>query len=164
MDLFFSVKVKIFIDRSFFFIIFQLQNLIGNISIYENKFFNRKEVVTMTSSQKSKCEDIINAATVAAGATGLAPIPGSDAGPLLAIQVTMIVALADVFNLAFSKAYAWNLAKTQLAEQGGKYVAGQIAGIIPVVGTIAKGSVAAGFTRALGWSVAEDFALQSQNR
>lgn len=115
----------------------------------------------MTYSQKNKCEDIINTATLAAGATGITPIPGSDAAPLAAIQVTMILALSDVFDVMFTKNCAMNLAKNAIAENIGKYTVSQILGIIPFLGNAAKGAVAATITNELGWNVARDFDRQS---
>ena len=114
----------------------------------------------MTYAQRKECEDIIEVATVAAGATGFLPIPGSDAGPLAAIQVTMILALSDVFDVMFTKNCAINLAKNAIAENIGKYTVAQFLGWIPFGGNAIKGTVAATITNKLGWNVARDFDYQ----
>lgn len=116
----------------------------------------------MTNEQKNKCGDIIDIAVVAAGATGFSPIPGSDAGPIVAVQTTMILALSEVFDVTFTKSCAINLAKTTIAENVGKYAAGQLIGLIPFGGNLIKGAIAAGITENLGWHVAKDFDRQSK--
>ncbi len=115
----------------------------------------------MTDSQRSDCDDIITTATIAAGAVGLSPIPGSDSAPLIAIQTTMILSLSGVFDMTFTKANAINLAKTFIAENIGKYAVSQVMGLIPFAGSAIKGAVAAKITESLGWQVARDFDRQS---
>ena len=111
----------------------------------------------MTKEQKEKCEVIINTAMVSAGAIGgLSLIPGSDAGPLVGIQTTMILAISSVFGVTFTKSCAINLAKTAIAENLGKYAVSQLIGWLPV-GNFVKGGVAAAITNELGWEVARDF-------
>lgn len=116
----------------------------------------------MTSEQRDKCEDIIHLAAVATGATGLSPIPGSDAGPIIAVQTTMILSLSEVFDVTFTKSCAVNLAKTAIAEHIGKYTVSQILGIFPGLGNLAKGTIAATITESLGWQVANEFDRQSR--
>ena len=52
----------------------------------------------------------------------MSPIPGSDAGPIIAVQTTMILSLSEVFDVTFTKSCAVNLAKTAIAEHIGKYI------------------------------------------
>ena len=118
----------------------------------------------MTISEKTQCENIIHTAALAAGATGISPIPGSDSVPLAAIQTTMILALSAVFKVTFTKECALNLAKQQMAEHIGKYAVSQFIGIIPGLGSIVKGGVAVAITETLGWEVAYYFGRMNERR
>lgn len=116
----------------------------------------------MTESQNTKCHAIIHTASASAAAVGALPIPGSDCVPLVAIQTTMIIALGEVFNIKFTKSYAESLAKTALAEQAGKYIAGQLLKLIPFAGSATNAAIAAAITEAIGWEIADDFDERSK--
>ena len=85
----------------------------------------------------------------------------SDAVPITAAQIGMIVALGKAFDITLSQAAAKSIASVTLAQQAGRAVASSILKMIPGAGTIAGGivgaSTAAALTEALGWVVADDF-------
>ena len=111
----------------------------------------------MTNLQKERCHEIIHTAATAAGGIGLSPIPGSDIVPLVALQTTMILALGKVFNVKIEESYAKSLAKTAIAGQVGKLVAGQLLKLIPGFGSVANAGVAFSVTELLGWDTVDDF-------
>ena len=115
----------------------------------------------MTDDQKEKCQYIIHSAAAGAAAIGFIPIPGADIAPISAIQVTMLISLARVFNVSITKNLAEESAKTFLVGQTGKVLAGQFAKLIPIIGNGVNATVAAGLTEALGWESAEAFDKQS---
>ena len=115
----------------------------------------------MNEAQKNKCHAIIHSASAVAGFCGTSPIPGSDAIPIMAVQVGMIIALGEVFDVHFTKSYAESLVKTKLASEAGKMLAGQALKLIPGFGSIANATIAASITEALGWDVADEFSKRA---
>ena len=111
----------------------------------------------MTGEQQSKCEFRIHAAASAAAAVGLVPIPGADIGPISAIQVAMILSLADIFEVPFTSELATQSAKTFMVGQLGKNLVGQAAKFIPFLGVGINATIAFGLTTALGWETAHEF-------
>ena len=112
-------------------------------------------------SYESKCEAIIHTASVACGAVGVSPIPGSDALPIMAIQTTMVLSLANVFGIGIDRSFAMAMVKEQVAKQAGKMIASQLTKLIPFVGSAINATVAAGITEVLGWDVAREFYRKS---
>ena len=115
----------------------------------------------MTNEQNTKCHAIIHTASAAAGACGLSPIPGSDAIPIMAIQVTMIISLGEVFGHHFTRSYIEALAKNKIAEAAGKFLVGNVSRIIPGFGSIVNSGIAATVTEAIGWECAEEFDMRA---
>lgn len=109
-----------------------------------------------------KCHAIIHTAAAASAGVAISPIPGSDTPALIAIQVTMIVALGNVFDVTLDESYATSLAKTAVASQLGKYLAGQALKFIPFLGSGSSAIIAAGITEELGWETARSFYEKSQ--
>ena len=62
--------------------------------------------VEIPEPEKTKCNYVIHTASVAAGGIGIAPIPGADILPICAVQVTMILGLARIFNVPITKEVA----------------------------------------------------------
>ena len=118
----------------------------------------------MTESQKTKCQYIIHSAATAAGAIGLSPIPGSDIGPITAVQAGMLIGLAKVFGISLSEAAAKQAATAFLVGNLGKMIASSLSKLIPVLGSTVCATVAVGLTEALGWETAEDFAKQAKQK
>lgn len=52
---------------------------------------------------EKKCKVVIHSASLAATAAGAIPIPMSDAIPITAAQIGMIIKLGDVFELSLSQ-------------------------------------------------------------
>ena len=127
-----------------------------------------KSKVRMPKELEKKCHVAIHSATVAAAAAGAIPITMSDAVPITAAQIGMIIALGKAFDITLSQAAAKSIASVALTQQAGRAVASGILKAIPGVGTIIGGmvgaSTAAGLTEALGWIVADDFYRMSQGK
>ena len=125
-----------------------------------------KSKVHMPKDIERKCHIAIHSATTAATAAGAIPIPMSDAVPITAAQIGMIIALGKVFDITLSQAAAKSIASVTLAQQTGRAVASNILKAIPGVGTVIGGivgaSTAATLTELLGWIVANDFYRMSQ--
>lgn len=120
-----------------------------------------KSKVHMPKELEKKCHVAIHSATAAAAAAGAVPIPMSDAVPITAAQIGMIVALGKAFDITLSDAAAKSIASVGLAQQAGRAIASNVLKMIPGVGTIAGGivgaSTAAVLTETLGWIIADDF-------
>lgn len=114
----------------------------------------------MTENQNTKCHAIIHSAAAAAGVCGTSPIPGSDALPIMAAQVTMIIALGEVFDVHITRSYAEAIVKNKVAEAVGKLAAGQLVKLIPL-GSFINAAIAASVTEAIGWEVAEEFSKRA---
>ena len=122
----------------------------------------RKSKVHMPKKLEKKCHAAIHPAMVASTVAGAAPIPISDAIPITAAQIAMIVALGKVFDVSLSKAAAKSIIGVGVTQQVGRAVAAAILKMIPVLGSAAGAATAAAITEALGWIVADDFYRMSQ--
>ena len=62
----------------------------------------------MTDEQLLKCHGIIHTASLAAAAVGggLAQVPGSDNLVIVPIQITMVIALGQVFGISLTESAA----------------------------------------------------------
>lgn len=65
-------------------------------------------------------DQLIRSSTLSAAAIGAVPVPGSDFGPLTALQTTMLVRLARVYQVEVAEADVAALLVDLLAGQGGK--------------------------------------------
>ncbi len=94
----------------------------------------KKNKNTMTDEEKSKCHKIIHTAAASAAAIGggLAQIPGSDAVPITAIQVGMIIGLGAVFGTEVTEAAAKSILAGAVAAIGGRTVSQWLVGWIPL--------------------------------
>lgn len=126
----------------------------------------RKSKVHMPKELEKKCHIAIHSATAASAAAGAIPIPMSDAIPITAAQIGMVIALGKAFDITLSEAAAKSIMGVGLAQQAGRTVASGVLKMIPGVGTIVGGivgaSTAAALTEALGWTIADDFYRISQ--
>lgn len=115
----------------------------------------------MPTDKLKKCHGIIHTATAAAGAAGAIPIPISDAVPIGAAQVAMIVGLGKVFDLTIGNSAAKSIAGVGVASLVGTRVVSSILKAVPGVGTVAGAvlgaATAATITETLGWLIADDF-------
>lgn len=117
----------------------------------------------MNIAQKVLCHTIIHAASASAGAVGfgLAQVPLSDNAVIVPIQVTMTIALGQVFGLEFTKRAAAATAASASGTLLGRAASQLAAGWTPVAGNIINAGTAASLTEALGWMLAEDFAKRA---
>ena len=65
-----------------------------------------KSKVQMPQNLEIQCHAAIHTATTAAGAAGAIPLPMSDALPITATQITMIIALGKIFGMSLTRAAA----------------------------------------------------------
>ena len=125
-----------------------------------------KSKAHMPKELEKKCHVAIHTATAAATAAGALPMPMSDAVPITAAQIAMIVALGRAFGITLSESAAKSLVSVGLTQQAGRAVASNLLKIVPGVGTVVGGiigaSTAAALTELLGWIIADDFYRLSQ--
>ena len=117
----------------------------------------------MTTNQEALCHSIIPTASAAAGAVGfgLAQLPFADNAVIVPIQVTMTIALGQVFGLDFTRRAAAATAASATGTLLGRTASQLGAGWIPVAGNVLNAGTAASVTEALGWILAEDFAKKA---
>lgn len=126
---------------------------------YKNVISSKKAEANklMTDDQVVKCNVAIHTASAAAGAEAFIPIPGVDAVPITATQITMIIALGKIFDQKISE----SAAKAVIGAAASTFVGRSLIKLIPVAGWVASTAVAAGVTEAIGWTAAVDFANQA---
>ena len=116
----------------------------------------------MTEQQQSECAKIIHGAAVAAGGVGALPVPCSDVVGLVALQTSMVIALAKVFNIAMTNNMAEHIAKQAVVYSAGKLIASNLTKLIPVFGSAVCATAAVGLTETFGWEQARAFAAQQK--
>lgn len=124
-----------------------------------------KSKVHMPKELKKKCHEAIHTATVATAAAGAIPIPMSDAIPITATQIGMIIALGKVFDITLSQSAAKSLVGVGVTQQAGRAIAANLFKAIPggqIIGSFIGATTAAALTEALGWIIADDFYRMSQ--
>ena len=120
----------------------------------------------MTDSQRAKCHGIILTASAAAAAAGggMAQLPGSDAIPITAAQITMIISLGAVFDIPVSKAAAKSILYGFVGAASGRLVSQMLVGWIPGLGNAINATTAASITEGLGWKVADKFDREARQK
>lgn len=120
-----------------------------------------KSKVDMPKDLKAKCNVIIHAATATAAASAAAPIPVADTIPITAAQVTMIVALGNVFGVTITESVGKSIASCGIAQSVGRTISSSILKSIPVINVtiapVANATIASVITELLGWIIADDF-------
>lgn len=120
-----------------------------------------KSKVRMPKDIERKCARAIHTATAAASAAGGIPIPMSDAIPITAAQIAMIISLGKVFDITLSESAAKSIIGVGVTQQAGRAIVTNILKSIPGAGTVVGGVIgvttAAALTEALGWVIADDF-------
>ncbi len=113
----------------------------------------------MTDEENTKCHKIIHTASAATAAVGggLAQLPGSDAIPITAAQVTMVIALGKVFGKAITESAAKAVIAGLAGASVGRLASQFLVGWIPGLGNAVNAATAAGITETLGWKVADKF-------
>lgn len=106
--------------------------------------------------QDRRCATIIHGASAAAGAAAAgAIVPGSDAVAIAPVQVGMITALADEFDVHWTDAAVRSTLYASLGTIVGKGGANLVLRWVPVYGNLIRAVVAASVTEALGWAVVQ---------
>lgn len=125
------------------------------MSDYEDK---AKEL--MTTEEAIQCHGIIHAASAASGgvSAATAQIPFADSALIVPAQMTMIIALGQVFGYKLSDGIAESVIAPLVVQELGKGAAKTLVGMIPIAGNIVKAGVSITFTEALGWLMAARFA------
>jgi uncharacterized protein (DUF697 family) len=113
----------------------------------------------MTDEQREKCHTIIHGAATSGAAVGagIAQLPGADNVVLAGIEASMVIALANVFDVALDKAGAMALMSGYLGTTVGRAASQFLIGWIPGIGNAINASTAAGIIEKLGWDVVIDF-------
>lgn len=101
----------------------------------------------------------VAAATSAAAAVGASPIPFSDAAILVPVQTAMVTSILTIYGVEMSKGAISGFVGSTTISALGRSVAGNLAKLIPAVGTVVgaviNAGVAASFTGALGEALTE---------
>ncbi|WP_096189340.1 YcjF family protein [Evansella halocellulosilytica] len=96
---------------------------------------------------------VINRMSVAAASVGASPVPGSDFVLLSALQIRMLMKLANIYGKKMTKSRAKNMILTTITGNIGRTVARQLTKVIPGYGIVIGAGVAGSMTLALGRSV-----------
>lgn len=113
----------------------------------------------MGKTKKERVSSIIHGAAVAAAAigAGMAQVPGSDNVPLVALQTTMIIEIAGVYDRSCSEGTAVSIIGTCGASFGGRAASQWLLGWVPGWGNAINASTASAITEAVGWAAAKYF-------
>ena len=109
---------------------------------------------------------IIHGASVAAGGigAGLAQIPGADMPVLAGLQATMIMGIAQQYNVTLQKWAAADLVMTFAASMAGRGISQVLIGWFPGIGNAINASTAAALTEAIGWAADAYFKDEGNRR
>lgn len=120
----------------------------------------------MTNSQRVKCHATIHTATAACAAVGggMAQLPGSDALPISAAQVAMVMGLGKVFDMSITEAAAKAILAGVAGAAYGRWVSQVLLGWMPGVGNAINAVTAATLTEILGWKIAEKFDREAEQQ
>lgn len=124
-----------------------------------------KSKVHMPKELEKKCHIAIHSATTAAAAAGAIPIPMSDAIPITAAQIGMIISLGKIFGISLTQSAAKTIASVTVTQHAGRAIFTNILKAIPggnVAGSVIGAATAATLTEALGWIIADDFYRMSK--
>jgi predicted GTPase/uncharacterized protein (DUF697 family) len=100
-----------------------------------------------------KAHAIVAAAVAAAAAAALSPIPLSDAIPITAIQIGMVISLAALHGQTLSWSTAGGLVTSACAAVAGPMIVQQVMKFIPVAGSVTGPAIAGVVTAAIGEAV-----------
>ena len=111
----------------------------------------------------AQCDAIIHLASMSSAAVGagLAQIPCSDTAVITPIQLTMTIALGQVYGLELSESAARASMATAAAATVGRSTSQVIIGWFPGVGNVVNACTAAAITETIGWLLVKDFAKQA---
>ena len=115
--------------------------------------------------KRDLAEKIIWGASVSAAAIALTPIPLADCIPLAALQVALIIKIADIYGRVMTKETAFNLLSPVVASFAGRMALASMLDFFPGIGSIAGSligaSIAGPMTYAIGKTYLEFFAREN---
>jgi uncharacterized protein (DUF697 family)/GTP-binding protein EngB required for normal cell division len=97
----------------------------------------------------------IGVAVAAAAAAGATPIPFSDAAILVPIQLTMMASVSHIYDIKIDKATTAALAATAAATTAGRSLIAGLFQLVPGLGSIVGGAIAAGVASSLTWAIGQ---------
>ena len=104
--------------------------------------------------RRKRCAAIIHSASAAAATAAAATVvPGSDSIAIAPVQVAMITALADEFDVHWTDAAVRSTLYATLGTMVGRGGANLVLRWVPVYGNVVRAGVAVSVTQALGWAV-----------
>ena len=109
--------------------------------------------------KNDQAQKIISLATAGAVATAASPIPFSDAAILTPLQTGMIIQIASLYGMKLEGSAITSFLSSVAISNLGKTLAGNLIKLIPgagsVIGVMINGTVAGGFTYAIGYALNE---------
>lgn len=106
-----------------------------------------------------QAQKITNLATASAVATAASPIPFSDAAILIPLQTGMVIQIASLYGMKLEGSAIASFLGSAAISNLGKTLAGNLIKLIPgvgsVMGAMINGTVAGGFTYAIGYALNE---------
>ncbi len=108
-------------------------------------------------SKKDMAEKCIWAASVTAATIAMSPIPLADCIPLAALQLALIVHIADIYGKIMTKQTAWNLLSPVAASFAGRMALASLLDFFPGIGTIAGGLIGAGIAGPMTYAIGKTY-------
>ena len=102
-------------------------------------------------------EKYIWAASVTAATIAMSPIPLADCIPLAALQLALIVHIADIYGKIMTKQTAWNLLSPVAASFAGRMALASLLDFFPGIGTIAGGLIGAGIAGPMTYAIGKTY-------
>lgn len=106
-----------------------------------------------------QAQKIISLATASAVATAASPIPFSDAAILIPLQTGMVIQITSLYGMKLEGSAITSFLGSAAISNLGKTIAGNLIKLIPgvgsVIGAMINGTVAGGFTYAIGYALNE---------
>ena len=118
--------------------------------------------MSMTSSEREKCQWIIHSHAAAAAAGNLVPVPGLGVAADTITMTTMAMALAGIFGSSITESVAKNMAinaiKKTMLKSPIKTAAKELSKLIPGLGQVVAPSISVTMLESAGWVLAEELA------
>ena len=109
---------------------------------------------------KKECMTIIKLGSAASAICSLNIIPGVDTALITMVQTIMIMMLGNKLGMNISASYALSRAGINIANNIGKYLMNETAGMVPVVGTAANVFLSYYITHKLGEELLREYSHQ----
>jgi len=117
----------------------------------------KQEETQPNNPHREEAAQVIHGAAAVAGAIGFfSPIPGADAVLISPIQAGLVLKLSSVYGQRPSAAVLRAASYAAIAQLMGKGSSRLVTALIPGVGNVVRGGVAAGLTEAVGWAAVEN--------